>query len=417
MIGFFVAAGLLVAVALFFVVPPLIGKRRASSEVSHGDTNLSIYRDQLRELDAELGAGTIERLQYESAKREIERRVLEEVEEEAERRAEKAPPSWTLAIAVAVGIPVIAIPLYLMLGNPAALNPDLVAASQGGDQGHALTPEKVAAMVGQLKQKLAANPDDGDGWLMLAKTTSAIGRFDESAKAYAEAVKRVQPDAQVYADYADTLAMASGRSLMGPPEKLIEQALKIDGNNVKALALQGTIAFQRQEYAKAAASWKKIQTLVPPDSELAQRIAGSIADAEAKAGGKTAAPALAAAGDSKPAAVGSASLNGQVELSAEAAKTVAPGDTVFVFARAASGPKMPLAIVKLQVKDLPTAFKLDESMAMAPGMSIAKFSELVVGARVSKSGNATPAPGDWESELAPAKVGASDLRLVIKRKI
>lgn len=416
MIGFFVAAGLLLATALLFVIPPLIGKRRVANDVSHGDTNLSIYRDQLRELDAELEAGTVDRLQFENAKREIERRVLEEVEEEAERRAEKAPPSWTLAIAVAVGIPIVAIPLYLLLGKPEALNPDLVAAAQGGDQGHALTPERVATMVAQLKQKLEANPDDGDGWLMLAKTTSAIGRFDESARAYGEAIKRIAPDAQVYADYADTLAMASGRNLMGPPEKLIEQALKIDGNNVKALALLGSIAFQRQDYAKAATTWKKILTLVPPESDLAQRIGTSISDAEAKAGGKSAGPTVAAARDTKQAADATA-LNGQVELSAEAAKAVTSGDTVFVFARAASGPKMPLAIVKLQVKDLPTAFKLDESMAMAPGMSISKFPELVVGARVSKSGNATPGPGDWESELTPAKAGASDLRLVIKRKI
>jgi cytochrome c-type biogenesis protein CcmH len=262
-----------------------------------------------------------------------------------------------------------------------------------------------------LQARLRSNPDDVEGWVMLAKTTQALGRYEESVKAYRELVRRMPPDAQLLADFADTLAVASGRSLAGEPAQLIEQALKIDPNNVKALALGGTVAFQQKDYSRAAELWRRILATVPPDSEFAQRIQGSIAEAEALGGGKaTARPAAA-----KPAAAGGTRIGGRVELDAAVARSVAPGDTVFVFARAANGPKMPLAVLRLTAGDLPRNFELTEAMAMAPGMSIANAADLVVGARVSKTGGATPQPGDWESDLVPARSGSQGLKLVVSR--
>jgi cytochrome c-type biogenesis protein CcmH len=415
MISFFVVAGFLLAGALFFVVPPLLGKRGRAADVSHGETNLSIYRDQLRELDQDLANGNIERLQYDAAKREIERRVLEEVEQEADLAAASGGPKWTLAVGIAVAIPLIAVPVYLGFGTPAALDPQKRAAQETG-AGHELTPQRLAAMVEQLKDRLKSQPDDAEGWMMLAKTTSALGRYDDSANAYRQAVRLVPPDADLLADYADTLAMAQGRSLAGEPERLIDQALKVDPKHVKSLALGGTIAFEKQDYKKAATLWKRILEVVPPDAEFAERIRTSVAEAERKSGVKPsiAASASAASGDGS---VAGAKLSGQVEIAATAKKSVAPDDTVFIYARAASGPKMPLAILRVQVKDLPKAFELTEAMAMAPGMSIGKFPDLVVGARVSKSGNAIAQPGDWESELVPARAGTSGLKLTIARQV
>jgi cytochrome c-type biogenesis protein CcmH len=416
MISFFVVAGFLLAGALFFVVPPLLGKRGRAADVSHGETNLSIYRDQLRELDQDLANGNIERLQYDAAKREIERRVLEEVEQEADLAAASGGPKWTLAVGIAVAIPLIAVPVYLGFGTPAALDPQKRAAQETG-AGHELTPQRLAAMVEQLKERLKSQPDDAEGWMMLAKTTGALGRYDDSANAYRQAVRLVPPDADLLADYADTLAMAQGRSLAGEPERLIDQALKVDPKHVKSLALGGTIAFEKQDYKKAATLWKRILEVVPPDAEFAERIRTSVAEAERKSGVK---PSLAAASPAASGGDGSAAgakLSGQVEIAASAKKSVAPDDTVFIYARAASGPKMPLAILRVQVKDLPKAFELTEAMAMAPGMSIGKFPDLVVGARVSKSGNAVAQPGDWESELVPARAGTSGLKLTIARQV
>lgn len=251
---------------------------------------------------------------------------------------------------------------------------------------------------------------------MLAKTSQAIGRHDESVRAFREIVKRSPPDAQLLADFADTLAIANGRSLDGEPQQLIEQALAVDPKNVKALALGGTVAFQKKDYAKAALLWRRILESVPAESEFAQRIQSSIAEAESLAGVKSAPIPVASRAPSASVGPGLA-LTGRVELDSAVAKSVSAGDTVFIFARAASGPKMPLAIQRITVKELPFRFELTEAMAMAPGMSIAKFPDLVVGARVSKSGNATPQTGDWESELVPVKAGATGIKLVISRFI
>lgn len=415
MIVFFAVAGLLLVAAIVFVVPPLIGKRFRAGDVSHDATNLSIYRDQLHELDADLENGTLDRAQYEAAKREIERRVIEEVEENTDQMAKPGGAQWTMAIVIAVLIPLLAVPMYLALGTPAALDPSMVASSQQ-EGAHDISPQRIAAMMEQLKIRLQDNPDDLEGWIMLAKTSQAIGRHDESVRAFREIVKRSPPDAQLLADFADTLAIANGRSLEGEPQQLIEQALAVDPKNVKALALGGTIAFQKKDFTKAALLWRRILESVPPESEFAQRIQGSIAEADSLAGVKPMPTPVAGRATATPASSGLA-LTGRVELDSAVAKSVSSGDTVFVFARAASGPKMPLAIQRITVKDLPFHFELTDAMAMAPGMSIASFPDLVVGARVSKSGNATPQTGDWESELVPVKAGATGVKLVISRFI
>jgi cytochrome c-type biogenesis protein CcmH len=414
MIGFFLAAAALLVAALFFILPPLIGKRLYRGEVSHGETNLSIYRDQLRELDNDLANGTLDRQQYEIAKREIERRVLEEGGDDASVSAQAAP-MWTLAIVIAVAVPLTTIGMYLGLGSPVALDATRTAAPAGAE-GHELTPERIAKMVDTLKDRLRANPDDVEGWVMLAKTSQAIDRHEDAVRAYREIVRRVPPDAQLLADFADALAVAQGRSLDGEPQQLIAQALKIDPANVKALALAGTSAFNRKDYVGAVQYWRRILGIVPPDSDFAQRIQAGISEAESLAGKPvaTARPAVAAA---KPQAAAGVRIAGRVELDSAVAKSVGPGDTVFVFARAAEGPRMPLAVLRLSAKDLPTSFELTEAMAMAPGMSIASFSDLVVGARVSKSGSATPQPGDWESVPVSARPGSSGLSIVVSRLV
>lgn len=404
---FWIVAGLLMAGALLFVLPPLLGRRPISGGASHSQVNLNIYRDQLRELDRDLEMEVIAREQYEASRREIEKRVLEESADASDVPA-PAQVQWTLVSVVGVLLPAMAIGLYLTLGTPAALSgKDGVAAD---DASHAVTPERIEAMVRNLAERLKANPEDGEGWLMLAKSYGAMGRFGEASEAYQQALKRLPPDAQILADYADTLAMAQGRSLAGEPERLIEQALKTDPQNVKALALGGTVAYSKQDFKKAIELWQRILPLVPPESDLAQRLQGSIADAQAKIGGGGGAAKATSA--LAPAA---AAVSGRITLSPEAAKAVQPGDTVFVFARAAQGPRMPLAIFRTQVGSLPTEFRLDDSMGLSADRKLSQAGDVLIGARVSRSGSATPAQGDWESSLVPAKAGVSGVQLAIDR--
>lgn len=408
MTAFWIVAGLLIAGALLFVLPPLLGRRPISGGSSHGQVNLNIYRDQLQELDRDLELGGMAREQYDAARNEIERRVLEESREAGDTPA-PAQAQWTLVSAVGVLLPVLAIGLYLLLGNPAALTARDGAAG-GDDSAHSVTPEQIEAMVRKLAERLKTNPEDGQGWLMLAKSYGAMGRFGDASEAYAQAQKRLPPDAQLLADYADALAMAQGRSLAGEPERLVTEALKVDPENVKALALAGTVAYGKNDYKGAIGYWQRILPLLPPESDLAQRLQGSIADAEAKLGGGSAPAKLAKAAPATDAAV-----SGRITLSPEAAKAVQAGDTVFIFARAAQGPRMPLAIFRTQAGSLPTEFRLDDSMGLSAERKLSQAGEVLVGARVSRSGSATPGQGDWESALVPVKPGASGVQLAIDR--
>ena len=413
---FILVAVLLVAGVLLHVLRPLVRARNRES-VSHDEANVAVYRDQLRELEGDLRAGTIAREQYDKARQEIEKRLLEDVSGSSARAA--APARAPLAaIAIGLAIPLCALAVYLTVGTPNAIVPGNVERAGA----HDVTPDQITTMIERLAARLKEQPDNAEGWAMLARSYNAIGRFSEASAAYAEAAKRVPDDAQLLADYADALGMAQGKTLAGEPEKLIARALKIDPNNIKALALAGSAAFDRKDYAEAARQWERILAVAPPESQLAQSIRPSIDEARGLAGkpplqasaSAGAAPKQAAAAD---AGASTARISGVARLSPELVKKVSPDDTVFIFARAAEGPKMPLAILRKQARDLPVSFVLDDSMAMNPEMKLSAFPRVIVSARVSKSANATARPGDFEGQTAPVKVGAQQLEVVIDSEV
>ena len=416
---FFIAAALLLAVALLFVLPTLL--RQAAVVNPHAlraEVNLTVLRDQMRELDADLAAGTINATAHASAREELERRVAEDVQPGVESvDATTTGKRWTAA-GVGLSVPLVAISLYLVLGSPAALDPAQTTAAAPQDKPHEITEEQILSMVAALAQRLQNEPGNAEGWTMLARSYNAMGRYGEAADAYARLVKLVPGDAALLADYADTLAMSSNRSLQGDPEKLIAQALTADPKNVKALALSGSAAFERRDFTRAAAQWQKVLLLVPPESEMARSTQNSISQAQAQVGGPAAAPAaVAPVAPSAPmtavAAPAGAEVAGTVELDAALRSKVADTDTVFIFARAAQGPRFPLAVLRKQVKDLPTSFVLDDSMSMMPDVKLSSFPLVVVGARISKSGSATPSAGDLEGLTEPVRPGAKGLKIRI----
>ncbi len=389
MITFWVVSAMLMAGALLFVVPPLLGGRvRLTGIADHQVANLTVLRDQLRELANEHESGEISEAQYRKARSELEQRVLEESDAQQAALAAGRPP-FALIAAVVLLVPAISIPLYLYFGSPEALNPAALAARAAAEgEGHSLTKEQVEAMVEKLAARLRENPQDTEGWIMLARTYNALGRYEQAAEAFRTLTRLLPADAQLLADYADTLAMARGRQLSGEPESIIARALELDARNIKALALAGTAAFERGDYAGAIDYWQRIQGQVPPDSPTARSVAGSIAEARNRMGGS--------AGTETVAAAAGATVSGSVRLDDSIRGKVTPQDTVFVFARAVQGPRMPLAIVRKKVADLPFRFTLDDSMAMAPSARLSGFPQVVVGARVSRTGNAMPQPGDIE---------------------
>lgn len=404
MIAFALVAAAMVAVALAWVLVPLL-RRRAAGDVDRDASNAAILRAELAELDADLARGALAPEKHAEARRELERRVLEETSAAASTAPQRASP-WAAA-ALASLLPVAAVLLYLVLGTPEALGPQ-ARAPAGADGGHQFTREEVEKMVADLAARLEREPDNAKGWIILARSLAVMNRNEEAAQAFERAVRLVPDDPDLLADYADTLAVAQGGGLAGKPLELAQRALALDPAHWKALALIGTEAFNRKDYKTAIAFWEKLKATAPPDSPLRQSIDASIAEARALGGiNAESEPPVAAA------APATGRISGKVALSPALKTRVAPTDTVFIFARAADGPRMPLAIARKQVKDLPAEFALDDSMAMAPNMTLSSVPAVVVGARISRSGNATPQSGDLEGLSRPVKVGATGVAVVI----
>jgi cytochrome c-type biogenesis protein CcmH len=388
---FWLVGAALAAVVVFLLIRPLL-KASGTEPISRRDANISIHRDQLRELDADLRAGLLAQADYERARRELEARALEDSGAGA---PERRPPARGrgAAWALGAGLPLFAAALYLVVGNPGALLPQ--------SDPHAITVQQLDAMVERLATRLRDSPGDVEGWKLLGRSYSALGRFPESAEAYGKAAALDPRDAQLLADFADVLAMARGQRLEGEPEKLIARALELDPTNLKALALAGTAAYARKDYATAAAQWEKMLPLVPPDSEDARAIRANVQEARALAGMKE---------ETKEARQ---VLKGTVALAAKIKTQAAPDDTVFIFARAVEGPPMPLAVQRVKVRELPVSFSLDDSMAMAPGMSLSAHPRVVVVARVSRTGSPAAQPGDLQGASAPVANDASGVAVVI----
>lgn len=277
-----IAAALAFTAPLFVALPLLKSQGKPALGAADTEPKLSIYRDQLAELDEDKRAGRLGTDEYEQARGDLERRLLEEVPEADAPSAAPAPRTYRMAaLAASIAVPLLAVSLYLALGNPAALRP------QPTEAAHGLGRQQIDAMVARLAARLEKDPRDAKGWVMLARAQAVLGRFDEASAAYARAVQLFPEDAQLLADYADALAMAHGGHLAGEPEQLVERALRADPNNAKALALAGTIAFDNKNFALAVKHWEQLHGLIPAESEFANSIQDSIDEAKrlAAAGG------------------------------------------------------------------------------------------------------------------------------------
>ncbi len=341
--------------------------------------------------------------------------------------APAAKPSALLLAGLALAVMVIAAGGYLWKGMPAnaagAVEGSQPAAADGSQPPHATNSDQIAAMTEKLAERLKAKPDDVEGWSMLARSYSVLGRHAEALKAYEKASSLRKDDPTLLADYADSLAVNSNNSLEGEPMKLVERALKLDPKNLKALYLAGTAAFNKKDYASAVKLWEKLTEVGPAGNVFVREVEPAIAEARSLAGMPAvarpldAAPQAAAGAKTGPAA-SNANVSGTVTLSAALAKQAQPDDTVFVFARAAEGSRMPLAILRKQVKDLPLSFSLNDSMAMSPANALSGASgKVIVGARVSKSGNAIAQAGDLVGQSEPVSVGAAGLQIAIKEAV
>ncbi len=414
---FVVIGALLAMLTLVLLTRPLWRSNSRGAAASPDDSAVAALRLQLEQLTALKQSGVLGDAPYDEARQALERRIVDAVVDAPPATASPDPISSKSLLLGLVGfVCAVAVAGYAWLGTPQALDMAAVA-SAAAPAGTAppITAEQVQTMIESLAARLKDNPDDAAGWAMLGRSYAAIGRHDQAEPALKRALALHGDDAVLLTDYADALAMVNGRNLEGEPSRLIERALKIDPSNIKALALAGTHAFVRKDYAAALRHWEKLAQLAP-SGEMAQQIQGGIDEAR-KLSGTPAPTAAQVATPTQALALPGASVSGTVALDPALVAKARPDDTLFVFARAAEGSRMPLAILRKQVKDLPLRFTLDDSMAMTPTARLSSASRVVVGARISARGDATPQAGDLQGFSAPVAPGAAGLKVQISEVV
>jgi cytochrome c-type biogenesis protein CcmH len=417
LLTFIVCACVLAALVVGALAWTLI-RQPKSSETPADSESLKLLREQFAELESDYAAGRVGKLEYAETKAELERRVLEEADAGQGGSATGSRKGLYAAFASAVLIPVCSFMMYLQFGTPQAFDPEFLQAQKSAEHQGGHSDADMMAQIQRLEQRLRENPDNVDGWLMLARTHGAFKNFAKSSAAY-EQVDRLMPgNAVILSDWADMLAAASG-SLSGKPLELIERALKADPTYWKALALMGTYCYDTKDYAGAVKHWSKMREGTEPGSQEWNSITENIEQARNLGGIK--APAeeaqLKQAAKRAAAAAREAAVEGEVSLSPELAARVQPDDIVFVFARPVTGSKMPVAFLRFKASELPRAFRLDSSSQMAMGVkTLADVNQVLIEARISRSGNFMPRQGDLEGSAAdPVAVGSKSVKVVISR--
>ncbi len=438
MMIFLFAAALLVALTLLLLLRP---RRRTVFDDTALDAQAlaaRICREQLAELDRDLAAGTLRAEDHAQAGAELQRRLIEDtppavvpavLPAAAAERAPAPPAKGRTAWALAIALPLLAGALYAARGNPGAINPQ-DARPQPGTSAD-VSQAQVEQMLADLAARAEKDPANTRNWAMLARSYRLLGRLPESARAFERMGTAIEASPALLVEYADVLAALADGNLEGRPLQLVQRALEIAPNDVPALSLQATAAYRRHELQMAIGTWERALALAPAGSEDAKWLAQVLA--EARSAGLPATPAApasaaaplstASAASTAPALSSSASpatalaataVTGRVSLAPALAAQVQPGDTLFVYARPVDG-RMPLAVLRTQASALPLNFTLDDSLAMSPAAKLSGATRVRVDARISRSGNAMPSPGDLVAEGVIVATGARDVTLQIDR--
>ncbi len=422
MLTFYILIALMVAIALYVVAHPLL-KKTDDTPFEPDQVSLSLYQQRRIELQRDREAGVLSDEQSITALAELERTLLDEINvsvtesipvETAEKRTTE---KWTVAL-VALLLPVLAGTLYYNLGHPELITGLQVASSLQPDDEIHNNASSIEDMVEMLAQRMRDNPEDPKGWVMLGRSYMTLGRFQEAANAYKQLRTLVGDEPNILLMYADALAMANNRSLLGQPEELIMQALELDPDNITGLWLAGRTADEKGQYKTAVDYWLRLLPLLKQDPKSTAEVRQLIKTAQGKLGIPEAEQiSLVATENNSPDQLDNA-ITVNVELDPALVERTSPEDILFIFAQALDGSPMPLAAARKQVKDLPLEVTLDDSMAMLPSQKISGHSIVKISARISKSGSALPQSGDLTATPVQFTVGLSDpVSLVINTLI
>lgn len=408
-IVFFLIAAVFILVAFAFVLPPLWRARELrKADLDH--RNIEIARSRLAELQGNLGAGGISQAQFDEQVAELELALSDDLSIESQVKAAHTHGRWMVYV-VALAVPVLAGALYFSLGRFDAVEhrAELAQAAPAGMP----SAEDIGKMVEKLAEKMKANPGDAEGWLMLGKSYKYMEQFPKAADAFANAYRLMGDKPDVMLLYAEALAFAADKNLAGKPSELIFKALALEPENPNGLWLGGLAKVQQGDSKGAAALWRKLESLLPEGSEPRKEMQNIIANLPGQSQVAPTEPQTPPA-----ASVASKSVTVEISLAPELQPSASPSDTVFIYAQALTGPKMPLAIVRKQVSELPLKVTLDDSMAMMPAMKLSNFGEVKLLARISKSGQAVTQPGDLIGTVENAAVSGSDgYKIIINQQV
>jgi cytochrome c-type biogenesis protein CcmH len=388
---FLLIAGVMILIAFLIVLPPLWRKHPVAA-ADQDQRNIAIARQRLTELKEQLQAGALSQALYDEQLTELELALSDDLDIQSQVKTAQSSGRW-MATVLVLAIPLVAGSLYWSLGNY-----QLISQVDQPAAANQATPEmeQINNMVAGLAERLQKQPDDALGWTMLGRSYKYLQQYPKAVEAFEHAYKLLGDKPEIMLLYADALAFANNEQLAGKPAELVFKALAMEPNNVTGLWLGGMAKAQTGDFAAAMELWKKLEAQLPPGSEAQQEIQGLLAklatQIAADATETEAKPAQPAA--TPPPSLAAVSIDVQVSLAPELQKSADPNDTVFIYAQALSGPKMPLAIVRKQVSELPLTVSLTDAMAMMPNMKLSSFEQVKLLARVSKSGDATQQPGD-----------------------
>jgi cytochrome c-type biogenesis protein CcmH len=401
--SFWIAVILLLALALAILLIPLMRTVRAQQSDQRQQQNIQIAREKKQQLETQLKGAEIDQATYDSAYLDLQTSLALELDRSAA-DSEKTRGKW-MAIVVLLAIPAASVSLYLVYGEYRVVENPQLALAAPRQQTAAAPQMSLEEMTAAIKQRLSDNPEDAEGWFMLGRTMMARQQYDQAVTAFQRSNDLLVDEPGIMFALADALAMQNNGNLLGEPEALVQRGLELAPRFPNGLWLAGMAAEQRQDYKAAHRNWSLLLPLIADNQASSREVRGLLATLEERD------PQLA----KTAAADNAAGIKLVVDISAELKARASPDTAVFIYAKAMQGPPMPLAVRKLQLSDLPVSLTLSDNDAMMPTMKLSSFDQVIVGARVSSSGNPVAQSGDFytEREAVDSKNPPAQINLII----
>jgi cytochrome c-type biogenesis protein CcmH len=402
-----IAFGIALCVAAVFLWF-LLRERKPLTQASQANANAKVYRDQISDLDREHKSGHISDEEWQQSRDELSMRLLEDTSAADDPVAKTEKPAVWTAVVLAVALPISAMGFYMWVGEPEALNPMALKSPDQVDQ------KDLAKLAETLADKLQSQPENLQGWVMLGRTYRTLENFDASIKAYDAALK-LSADDDLQLERIEVMAMQRQGNFDGEPWRVIRDILQKDPQHYGALLTAGSASYAERKYADALKYWEQARKPLEANHPDLPGLENAIATVRETMGLPAKAASIGSSTSSGSAASSTLNVSGQISLSAALKAKASPNDAVFVYATPANGDRMPLAIMKTTVSQLPLNFTLDDSTAMTPDRKLSTAGEVFIKVRVSKSGNAMPQSGDLTGgSEGPVKVGSKGLKIEIK---